>query len=222
MKDPKALFPFLFATSWLGNLLLTALAFYLAFTHDGPLTPIVFLTVAVCILAGNLLPVSVYLVLVYWRQAELKAETREAAVLLRDALDRSEEVMDRLDESRFPSAYVKALSRWMAWPTVWKPWNWSILRKRSADSPSVWKNWARRWLPAVKDRRSCSPRSMKSARSSKACLALLKNWSASSRRTNPVQMMISTPVSGSGWTCYLRPLNRFRIPWRACCNGLLN
>ncbi len=99
MKDPKALFPLLFATSWLGNLLLTVLAFYLAFTQQGPLTPLVFLTVAVCILAGNLLPISVYLILVYWRQAELKAESREAAVLLRDALDRSEDVMDRLDEA---------------------------------------------------------------------------------------------------------------------------
>jgi len=82
-----------------GNLLLTVLAFYLAFTHSGPLTPLIFLTIAVCILAGNALPISVYLILVQWRQAELRAEAAQAGVLLRDSLARSEEVLDRLDEA---------------------------------------------------------------------------------------------------------------------------
>ncbi|MEX0325962.1 MAG: hypothetical protein AB3N33_07745 [Puniceicoccaceae bacterium] len=99
MKDPKALFPFLFASSWLGNLLLTILAFYLAFSHEGPLTPLVFLTVALCILSGNALPIGVYLILVRWRADELKAESAEATLRVRDALARSEEVMARLDEA---------------------------------------------------------------------------------------------------------------------------
>ena len=99
MKDPKALFPIFFASSWLGNLLLTVLAFYLAFTHDGPLTPLVFLTVALCILAGNALPITVYILLIRWQAIELKAESAEATLRVRDALARSEEVMARLDEA---------------------------------------------------------------------------------------------------------------------------
>jgi archaellum component FlaC len=99
MKDPKALFPLLFASSWLGNLLLTILAFYLAFSHDGPLTPLVFLTVALCILSGNALPISVYLIMMRWRGVELQAESAEVNLRVRDALIRSEEVIGRLDET---------------------------------------------------------------------------------------------------------------------------
>ena len=99
MKDPKALFPFLFASCWLGNLLLTILAFYLAFSHQGPLTPLLFLTVALCILSGNALPIAAYWIFVRWRADELKAESTEATLRLRDALARSEEVMARLDEA---------------------------------------------------------------------------------------------------------------------------
>ena len=99
MKDPKALFPILFASSWLGDLLLTVLAFFLAFTHDGPLTPLVFLTVGLCILAGNLLPIGSYWLFLRWRAEELRAEQAEATVRVREALKRSEEVMGRLDEA---------------------------------------------------------------------------------------------------------------------------
>jgi archaellum component FlaC len=99
MKDPKALFPLLFASSWLGNLLLTILAFYLAFSHEGPLTPLVFLTVALCILSGNALPISVYLIMIRWRGVELEAESTEVNLRVREALIRSEEVIARLDET---------------------------------------------------------------------------------------------------------------------------
>lgn len=99
MKDPKALFPLLFGSSWVGNLVLTVLAFYLAFTYPDPLTPLVFLTVAACILSGNLLPIGVYWILVRWREAELQAESAEANVRIREALRRSEEVLGRLDET---------------------------------------------------------------------------------------------------------------------------
>jgi hypothetical protein len=99
MKDPKALFPYLFASSWLGDLVLTVLAFFLAFTHEGPLTPLVFLTVALCILAGNALPILAYLLFTRWRTAELRAEATEADLRLREALRRSEEVCARLDEA---------------------------------------------------------------------------------------------------------------------------
>ncbi len=99
MKDPKTLFPFLFASSLVGNLFLTIIAFYLAFTHDGPLSPAIFLTVAVCILSGNILPIAVYGLFVHWREAELKAESAEVAVRVRDALRRSEDILGRLDEA---------------------------------------------------------------------------------------------------------------------------
>lgn len=99
MKDPKALFPFLFASSWLGNLLLTLLAFYLAFSHEGPLAPLTLLTVAVCILSGNLLPILAYALFTRWRRSELEAESVEVSLRVREALVRSEEVMGRLDEA---------------------------------------------------------------------------------------------------------------------------
>ncbi len=99
MKDPKALFPFLFASSWLGNLLLTVLAFYLAFTHQGPLTPLIFGTVALCILSGNALPICVYMILVNLRKLELKIESTEVSLRVHEGLKRSEDIMNRLDEA---------------------------------------------------------------------------------------------------------------------------
>ena len=111
MKDPKTLFPFLFASSWAGNFFLTVLAFYLAFTHDGPLSPTIFLTVAICILSGNILPIAVYWLLITWREAELKAEGLEASVRVRDALRRSEDIMGRLDETEGSLAKAILVSR---------------------------------------------------------------------------------------------------------------
>jgi hypothetical protein len=99
MKDPKAFFPIIFASSWLGNLILTVIAFVLAFTSDGPLTPVLFLTVAVCILAGNALPISVYWIFARARAAELAAETAEIPFRVREALALSEDVVGRLDEA---------------------------------------------------------------------------------------------------------------------------
>lgn len=99
MKDPKALFPFLFASSWLGNLLLTVLAFFLAFTHQGPLTPLIFGTVALCILSGNALPICVYLIVVNLRKLELKIESTEVSLRVHEGLKRSEDIMNRLDEA---------------------------------------------------------------------------------------------------------------------------
>jgi len=99
MKDPKALFPILFASSWLGNLLLTVLAFYLAFTHEGPLTPLLFATVALCILSGNILPICVYAITIKFRRIELEAESTEVSWRVQEGLKRSEDVMNRLDEA---------------------------------------------------------------------------------------------------------------------------
>lgn len=99
MKDPKAFFPIIFASSWIGNFVLTVIAFYLAFTNEAPLTPVLFLTVAVCIIAGNALPISVYWILARTRQSELAAEMAEIPFRVREALALSEDVVGRLDEA---------------------------------------------------------------------------------------------------------------------------
>jgi hypothetical protein len=87
------------------------LAFYLAFTHSGPLSPVVFLTVALCMLAGNALPIAAYLIFTRWREAELRAEAAEADLRVRAALRRSEEVIARLDEAEGALAKSVLLAR---------------------------------------------------------------------------------------------------------------
>lgn len=99
MKDPKAFFPYIFVSSWIGDLVLTFLAFYLAFTHEGPLSPLVFLTVGGCILSGNLLPIAAYVIFTRWQAMELRAEEAAASLRVRDALRRSEDVIGRLEEA---------------------------------------------------------------------------------------------------------------------------
>jgi hypothetical protein len=103
-KDP---FPILFISSWIGNLLLTLLAVFLALNHEGPLSPGVFLTMALCILSGNLLPIATYWIHARWNMARLAAEEAEASVHVRDALKRAEEVSRRLDEAE--GALAKAV-----------------------------------------------------------------------------------------------------------------
>ncbi len=99
MKNPKALFPVVFASSWFGNLLLTALACYLAFTSEGPLTPVLFATIAICILSGNLLPIGVYMISVKLRRLELESEANEVSWRVQEALKRSEDILNRFDEA---------------------------------------------------------------------------------------------------------------------------
>lgn len=111
MKDPKVVFPYVFASSWLGNLLLTILAFYLAFSQEEPLAPFVLFTVAFCILSGNLLPIGTWYAMLRWRKAELDAESAEASLHVREALKRAEEVMGRLDEAEGALAKVLLVAR---------------------------------------------------------------------------------------------------------------
>jgi len=111
MKDPKVVFPYVFASSWLGNLLLTLLAFFLAFSQQTPLTPAMLFTVAVCILSGNLLPIGTWYIMTRLRKAELDAEAAEASVLVREALKRAEEVTGRLDEAEGALSKVLLLAR---------------------------------------------------------------------------------------------------------------
>jgi len=111
MKDPKVVFPYVFASSWLGNLLLTVLAFYLAFSQQEPLSPLVLFSVAVCILSGNLLPIGTWYLMIHWRRAELEAESAQASVHVREALRRSEEVMGRLDEAEGALSKVLLVAR---------------------------------------------------------------------------------------------------------------
>lgn len=85
-------------SSWTGNVLLTALAVYLAWTHSGPLTPVTFLTLALCILLGNLLPISVHLINYWWSKALLDAEEKEASLSLRKAVTRIETIESRFED----------------------------------------------------------------------------------------------------------------------------
>lgn len=85
-------------SSWTGNGLLTALAVYLAWTHQGPLTPLTFLTLAVCILLGNLLPILVHVINCRWARVVLEAEEKEANLSLRRAVTRIEEIQGRFED----------------------------------------------------------------------------------------------------------------------------
>jgi len=96
MKDRGPYETILLISSWTGNLILTLLAFFLAFGSAQPLTPLLFLTVAACILFGNALPISVYLIQLWWRQAEIRGEAQEASVTVRDALLKAVDTEERL------------------------------------------------------------------------------------------------------------------------------
>ena len=98
MKNQPLVAFILMVFSWVGTFALTALAFYLAFTSPSPLTPITFFTVAICILGGNLLPISVYLIQLWWKQVEIKEATKEADLTLKTALIKAEALTDRLEE----------------------------------------------------------------------------------------------------------------------------
>jgi hypothetical protein len=96
MKDIKVMLPILYVTSWFGTFMLTLFAAVLVFGQSEPLTPVLFLTAAACVLSGNLLPLIVFGIHTRWQMAEQVAEAAAAEVSVRHALARSEEVVDRL------------------------------------------------------------------------------------------------------------------------------
>lgn len=98
-------------SSWTGNVLLTALAVYLAWTHTGPLTPLTFLTLALCILLGNLLPISVHLINYWWSKAMLEAEEKEATLSLRKAVARIEEIESRFEDLHSAASKAVLIAR---------------------------------------------------------------------------------------------------------------
>ncbi|MCD8483567.1 MAG: hypothetical protein LR015_13465 [Verrucomicrobia bacterium] len=97
--------------SWLGNLLLTGIALVLAMTQGQPLTPLTFFTIAVCILLGNALPITVYYVNHLWRQAGLQAEDRLAGDTVRAALLRAEQLNERLSGLQEDAAKAVLVAR---------------------------------------------------------------------------------------------------------------
>ncbi|NBD37985.1 MAG: hypothetical protein GVY10_05395 [Verrucomicrobia bacterium] len=99
MMKSHRLLPYLYATSWLGTLLLTLLACLLVFRQTEPLTPGVFAAAALCLLSGNLLPLAVYFLQLRRERVVLEAEAAEAELSVRHALARSEDVLNRLDEA---------------------------------------------------------------------------------------------------------------------------
>ncbi|MCC5806761.1 MAG: hypothetical protein JJU00_10580 [Opitutales bacterium] len=97
--------------SWVGNALLTFLAAYVAFTHTGPLLPGTILTIAVCILAGNLLPLGAHALLYCWDSLAVSAEQAQAGESLRKAIIRLDQAETRLTEARDASAKATLVAR---------------------------------------------------------------------------------------------------------------
>ncbi len=97
--------------SWAGNALLTLLAAYVAFTHTGLLLPGTILTIAVCILAGNLLPLGAHALLYSWDQLAVRAEQAQAGETLRKAIVRLGQAEARLAEARDASAKATLVAR---------------------------------------------------------------------------------------------------------------
>lgn len=97
--------------SWTGNALLTILAVYVAVTHAGPLPPGTILTIAVCILSGNLLPLGAHTLLYFREKLVLMAEQAQAGESLREALSRLAEAESRLTEARDASAKATLVAR---------------------------------------------------------------------------------------------------------------
>lgn len=111
MKRFGSVFPLVFATSWVGNLLLTGLAFYLGFTQAEPLTIGLLASVAGCILLGNALPIAVYAFYLYDQRSQIEAEETEASLVVREALRRSEAVLKRLEDAEGSIAKSLLLAR---------------------------------------------------------------------------------------------------------------
>lgn len=111
MKLTGSLFPFVFATSWLGNILLTGLGFFLAFTQAEPLTIGLFVTAALCILSGNSLPLAAYALFLYAQRLRLLAEQTQASGTVRDVVRRSETVLQRLEAAEGAIAKSLLLAR---------------------------------------------------------------------------------------------------------------
>lgn len=111
MKRFGSVFPLVFITSWVGNFLLTGLAFYLGFTQAEPLTIGLLGSVAGCILLGNVLPIAVYAFYLYDQRSQVEAEQTEASLVVREALRRSEAVLKRLEDAEGSIAKSLLLAR---------------------------------------------------------------------------------------------------------------
>lgn len=101
----------MFGASWLGNLLLTGLGFFLAFTQAEPLTVGLFATAAACILSGNTLPIGAYALYLYGQRTQIQAEQNQASVTVRESLRRSEAVLQRLEAAEGAIAKSLLLAR---------------------------------------------------------------------------------------------------------------
>ncbi|MCC5841110.1 MAG: hypothetical protein JJT96_13415 [Opitutales bacterium] len=99
------------ASAWTGNAFLTLFAGYLAFSHAGPLTPGTILTVALCLLSGNSLPLAVHYLHFRWEHARLEAETVKADESLRAALRRLADTENRLEAAEGAIAKSLLLAR---------------------------------------------------------------------------------------------------------------
>lgn len=138
-KSPQSVFVYIYAGSWLGNALLTALAVFLAVQHQGPLDPSTFLVMAACILAGNLLPLFAYALHIRAKRAEGELEHAEADLVVRQALARAEDVTARLDAADGSIAKSILLARQMPerMEAQLKAWNFFVEQFDGEQWPKV-------------------------------------------------------------------------------------
>jgi len=111
MKSLHTVTPYIYASAWFGNFLLTVLAVFLALRSPGPLSPVLFGTIAGSILLGNALPLGAYLIHFWWRQAEIRGEEREASETIRGALVQARQVEERLEEIQAAAAKAILVGR---------------------------------------------------------------------------------------------------------------
>lgn len=97
--------------AWTGNFLLTALAFFLAFSSEGPLSPLLFGAVALCILSGNSLPLFLTFLDYLHRKLDVQAEQQIAAVKVREALLKVRAIDEHLSEVHGASAKAILVGR---------------------------------------------------------------------------------------------------------------
>ncbi len=97
--------------SWVGNALLTLLAAYVAFSQPEPLTPLTILTIAVCILSGNLLPLGAHALLFQWSKLAVTDEHAEGTRSLKAAIALLTETEARLGDAREACAKATIVAR---------------------------------------------------------------------------------------------------------------
>jgi len=84
-------------TCWISDLLLIGLAIFLSATNRDALTPLLMLTISLCILGGCFFPLLVYYIDFLFAQNEVRAEAQHAPESLRQSVNRLSELTQRVE-----------------------------------------------------------------------------------------------------------------------------